>query len=350
MSERPRDGSEEYWDFFTREAAALNAHLYVRFAPGVKGDPELRALAAHAQPGQPHANTFFAAVHYLLLRGAQHPLRDFYPNLVKTVASGDPFPAFRDFCLAHKNELVGILAVRVTNTNEVSRSAVLYSGFVALAKETPQPFHLVEIGPSAGLNLYWDRYAYRYTKNGETFVAGDVDAGLIIETPLKGAMVPPFGPAPRVGARIGLERHPVDLAKEDDRDWLKALVWPDHQQRFQRLEQALAANASWPHDIRPGDAVELLPDVLAEIPKDGTLCLYHTMAIYQFTSAMKQAVEDMLIIASLRRPLYRLSLEWTDGAYPLTLARYSGGAVISRVLALGGPQGSWLEWRGLAAD
>jgi hypothetical protein len=351
MSDRPPAGSDEYWDFFTREAAALNASLYVRFAQGVKGDAELRTLAALARSGQPHANMLFAAVHFLLLRGTQHAVRAFYPNLSKPVSSGDPFPAFRDFCLSHTTELAPVLATRVTNTNEVGRSALLYPAFVALAKDAPQPLHLIEIGPSAGLNLYWDRYSYRYTKNGEAVAAGAPGAKLVIETPLKGDHVPPLGPPPNVSKRIGLELHPVDLANEDDRDWLKALIWPDHLQRFQRLEQALAANASWPHDIRAGDAVELLPDVLAEIPeKNGTLCLYHTMAIYQFTSAMKQAVEDMLTIASVRRPLFRLSLEWTDGAYPLALARYADGAVTSCVLAMGGAQGSWLEWQGLAAN
>jgi hypothetical protein len=351
MSDRPRAGSDEYWDFFSREAATLNATLYVRFAQGIKGDVELRALSALARPGQPHANMLFAAVHILLLRGAHHALRAFYPNLSNSVPSGDPFPAFRDFCRTHKSELAVILAARVTNTNEVSRSALLYPAFVALAKKTPQPLHLIEIGPSAGLNLYWDRYGYRYTKNGELVAAGAPGAKLVIDTPLKGDHVPPLGPPPSVSKRIGLELHPVDLDNEDDRDWLKALVWPDHLERFQRLEQALAANASWPHDIRAGDAVELLPDVLAEIPeKNGTLCVYHTMAIYQFTSAMKRAIEDMLTIASVRRPLFRLSLEWTDGAYPLMLARYADGAVTSRVLAMGGAQGSWLEWHGLAAN
>jgi hypothetical protein len=351
MSDRPRAGSDEYWDFFTREAAALNAPLYVRLAQGVKGDAELCALAALARPGQPHANILFAAVHFLLLRDAQHAVRAFYPNLSKPVPSGDPFPAFRDFCLSHKADLAPILAARVTNTNEVGRSALLYPAFVALAKDAPQPLHLIEIGPSAGLNLYWDRYGYRYTKNGEAVAAGAPGAKLVIETPLKGDHVPPLGPTPSVSKRIGLELHPVDLADEDDCDWLKALIWPDHLQRFQRLEQALAANACWSHDIRAGDAVELLPDVLAEIPeKDGTLCVYHTMSIYQFTPEMKCALEDILTIASVRRPLFRLSLEWTDGAYPLALTRYKDGAVTARVLAMGGAQGSWLEWRGLAAD
>ena len=40
--------------------------------------------------------------------------------------------------------------------------------------------------------------------------------------------------------RIGLERNPVDLEDADDRDWLRALVWPDHTQRLDRLDRAIA--------------------------------------------------------------------------------------------------------------
>jgi hypothetical protein len=47
----------------------------------------------------------------------------------------------------------------------------------------------------------------------------------------------------------------------------------------------------------------------------------------------------------MRRRLYRLSLERESGDFPLTLSRYADGTVTSKVLAIGGPQGSWLEWR-----
>src|SRR5207302_9562817 len=45
-------------------------------------------------------------------------------------------------------------------TNEVQRAWALLPGFLSLADE--RPFDLLELGPSAGLNLMWDRYAYRY--------------------------------------------------------------------------------------------------------------------------------------------------------------------------------------------
>ncbi len=44
-------------------------------------------------------------------------------------------------------------------TNEVQRSWALLPAFLSLADG--RPFDLLELGPSAGLNLLWDRYAYR---------------------------------------------------------------------------------------------------------------------------------------------------------------------------------------------
>ena len=47
-------------------------------------------------------------------------------------------------------------------TNEIARSAMLLPGFLTVAHETGLPLELVEIGASAGLNLLFDRFHYRY--------------------------------------------------------------------------------------------------------------------------------------------------------------------------------------------
>jgi len=84
------------------------------------------------------------------------------------------------------------------------------------------------------------------------------------------------------------------------RDWLKALVWPDHRERFRRLEDALSAVEGLAVEIRPGDALGL----------------------------------------------WRLSMELSDGVYPLKLGRYADGAKQARILGFCDPQGGCLEWRG----
>jgi hypothetical protein len=339
----------DYWEFFVAEAQRANSPLYGRFAEGVGRDSDLRAFAATAKKGQPHANILFAAVHFLLLRGAQHPLRRFYPDLNgwKTVEGEDPFPAFKDFVDTHRAELAPIVATRITNTNEVGRCGMLHAGFRAVAAEAGEPLNLIEIGPSAGLNLIWDRYRVRYIRGLEIFAVDTPDSGLVIDCELRGDKIPPLGRAPSVASRVGLELNPVNLDDPDARDWLRALIFPEHRLRVERLAAALKAYASARPEIRAGDALALLPNALRDAPEHQPVCVYHTYVTYQFTGEMREALHNMLTVAGLRRPVWRLSAEGTlEGENPLILQRYHDGTHETRKLALCHPHGAWLEWFG----
>jgi len=196
------DRSRGYWDFFISECVRQKAPLYVRLAEGVRDDEALSALAANVRPSQPMANLLFGAVHYLLLRGAVHPLSAHYRTLTEDPAlrSGDPLPLFRQFCFAHEAEIADLIATRVTNTNEVARSAYLRAGFLAIAAREQEPLHLIELGPSAGLNLHWHRYRYHYLTDTTVQEAGPDDGRFLITTQLMGGLVPPLSPVPRWGS------------------------------------------------------------------------------------------------------------------------------------------------------
>lgn len=339
----------DYWDFFVTETRRNPAPLYEQLAKGISQDEELKAFANDVRPGQPPANILFAAVHFLLLRGAEHPLRRFYANLnggTRAENLVDAFPAFRDFVIRHRDELAPLVRTRVTNTNEVARSTVLHAGFRAVAGEAGEPLHLIEIGPSAGLNLLWDRYRVRYVRGGQSIFAGLEESPLVLETELRGDSLPPAGRNPQVASRVGLERNPVDLSDADDRDWLRALVWPDQIARFARLETALRMSAGENLPIRRGDALALLPEVLSELPHDQTICVYHSFVTYQFSDESRAALNDLLIAASLRRAVWRLSWEGTfSGEAPLLLYSYRDGARDKRLLAYCQPHGAWLNWQ-----
>jgi hypothetical protein len=346
MSERegkPRD----YWEFWSEDARRTGSVLYARLASAIGGDAELKALAARAKKGQPHANMILGSVHFLLLRGADHPLKRFYATVGGTVRAEDedPFPDFRDFVFAHREAIVQLIETRVTNTNEVARSAVLHPGFRAAYDWLTTPLHLIEIGPSAGLNLIWDRYGVRYTQGGRTVAEIAPDAPLVLECEARGERVPPTGPSPAIAGRVGLELNPVDLSNKDDRDWLRALIWPDDVARLARFDRALALFSDAKPEIRAGDALELLADALAEVPREATPCIYHTIALYQFSTEMKEALESILIVAGLRRPVARLSLEYNGLEAELRLIRYADGVREERLLAISHPHARWLEWR-----
>jgi hypothetical protein len=215
----------------------------------------------------------------------------------------------------------------------------------ALAGLAAPPLHLVEIGPSAGLNLIWDAYGVRYTHDGKVAASVETDAELILDCELRGPREPPTGPTPAVARRVGLEINPVDIADRDDRDWLRALVWPNDPLRMKNLAIALELLALRRPEIRVGDALELLPDALAQAPRDETLCVYHTIAVYQLSRQEKQALHSILTLVGLRRPVFRLGLEYDGADCTLELARYFDGTCDERALALSHPHGRWIEWR-----
>lgn len=192
--------------------------------------------------------------------------------------------------------------------------------------------------------MFWDGYGYRFFRDGVVSKTGVDDAKLVLDMEISGGM-PPLGPPPDIGMRLGLERDPVDLSHDADRDWLRALVWPDHPARFHRLEAALAATQKMRPDIRKGDALDLIGGAMADMPRNGTLCVFHTMATYQFTRDDREALDALLTIAGLRRPVWRLSMEWEDGAYPLVLTRYRDGVTAPQRLAQCDPHGNAMVWQ-----
>jgi hypothetical protein len=339
------DRGKTYWRRFSAEARNLGSPLYERLALAVDDDAELRAIAARARPGQPQANLLFAAVHFLLLQGEQHKLRDSYATAGGT-EHGDPFPAFRDFVVTHAAAVTALVEARVTNTNEVARSCVLRAGFAALAESEPAPLHMIEIGPSAGLNMIWDHYGMRYRRDDATVAEIAPETPLVLECELRGDRMPPLAAPSVIVGRVGLELNPVNLSDRNDRDWLRALVWPDQPQRLDRLDRAIALYRKGAPKILSGEALALLPDALAAIPPDDAVCVYHTIAVYQFSAAMKDALTAILVVAGLRRPVWHLSFEF-DGAkdYALTLTLHRGGSADARMLAVAQAHGGWIEWR-----
>jgi len=336
----------DYWKFFADDARRTGSALYGRLAEGIGADEGLKALAARARVGQPHANLILGAVHFLILRGARHPLTRFYPTAGGTVSAEaeDPMPDFRDFVRAHLTDIERLIETRVTNTNEVGRSAILHPGFRVIARQTDAPLSTIEIGPSAGLNLIWDRYGVRYSCAGAVVAEVNPQAPLVIDCELRGEGVPPAGPTPRVAGRVGLELNPVDLSDADDRDWLRALMWPDQLSRLARLDRAIELFRAEKPPILAGDALALLPDALALVPRDATPVVTHTIAVYQFSRDMREALESMLVVAGLRRPVWRLSFEYDGQLYILSAIRYADGVREETRLASCHPHGTWLEW------
>jgi hypothetical protein len=341
--------SQRFVRFAQRECHA--SPLYERLSSGIACDPEVLAIAAHARRGQPVPNLFLAAVHFMLLKGVQDPLTAFYPSLSRSIVRAeDPYPSFRAFCLEHRAEIQALIATRLVQTNEVRRCGCLLPAFAAVASRAQgRPLALVEIGASAGLNLLWDRYGYDY---GDDWPYGDNSSPVQLVCALRGDRRPPL-PAvlPTVATRVGLDLNPIDVRDREAVLWLRALVWPDEAGRAALLQRALQLAQREPPMLLAGNALDLLPEVLATIPADQALCVFHTHTVNQFPPEERARLASRLAACGATRDLYQVSIEWLGEASPhLELAAFERGMKTATLLAYCGSHGEWLEWLDVGSE
>src|SRR6185436_15630735 len=124
-------------------------------------------------------------------------------SLLPAPRAGELFAAF---CAAHRAAIVEILHTRIGQTNEGRRSALLLPAFAHVYADTFRPLALIEIGPSAGLNLLFDRYGYEY---GPGERAGRPDSPLLLRSESRGDPVPLL--VPLVASRVGIDLNPLDV-------------------------------------------------------------------------------------------------------------------------------------------
>jgi hypothetical protein len=335
---------------FSREECRGYCRFYEDLSARIADAPDVLTLAAHHRPGHPWANLLFAAVRYLLLRGAKHPLRGAYERAARegtTSEGASAWEDFRAFCREHAEAIAALVATRRVQTNEVGRCVFLRAGLLAgLGAETSRPIALVDVGSSAGLNLRLDRYGYRYrsASGAETF-AGPRDATVVLACEVRGTGSPPTGPLPEIRTRVGIDLAPPDLADPDAVLWLRALVWPDRPDRERRLLDAIDVARRTPADLRTGNAADLLPATLEGLPAGAVACVVHSSVWHQIPAQDRERIDAAIRVAAAKRPLLRVAGESTDGH--VTELRVTGpGEGEARLFARAHPHGLWIDWTG----
>jgi len=272
------------------------------------------------------------------------------PELARAYAGeGDPWPPFRELLYRRREWLAGFVAEQGVQTNEVQRCFGLLPGFLTLGDE--RPLDVIELGPSAGLNLCWDRYRYRY----EAGSWGPADSAL----ELTGEERP--GPPrsllerrPVVRRRRGIDLNPLDVSTEQGARLLECFVWADQRERLERLRQAIEALRRDPPELIQGDYVELLPRLLGE-RDPGTLTVVFQIASTQYlTEEGRRRLYAALGEAGGRGPLAFLNATkpdagWQGDGYGLELQVWPGrgsGEVRRRYVGHLDYHGEWVAWRG----
>jgi hypothetical protein len=243
---------------------------------------------------------------------------------------------------AHAGFLREFVATRGVQTNEVQRSWILLPLLLRAAQRTgAETFDLVELGPSAGLNLVWDRYRYEY----EAGHWGRDDAVLRFDGEERRPV-----PAellllePRVRGRVGIDRAPIDVTTEEGARLLRSFVWAGQDDRMRRLDQAIEAVRADPPELVQGDYVEALPGVLAALPSDALTVVFQTASFGYIGDEGRARVREVLEEAGASRALVFISTgkprEGDD--WGLRLVYWPGGE--REFAGHADFHGSWLSW------
>lgn len=280
-------------------------------------------------------------LHGLVLEGAAPGLAAVYPPHESDDAA--LWAAISAALTEHAGYLLARLD-RPPQTNEPQRSAALCPGFLTVAELTGGlPLVISELGASAGLNLWWDRFSYRF---GEA-VWGDPGSPVRLEPDWQGPP-PPLRPV-RAADRAGCDLAPLD-ATGPDRLRLLSYIWPDQTARMARIAAAIEIARAGGVRVEPADAADWLERRLSE-PQPGHVHLvYHSIIWTYLPPATQARIEAMLRAAGTRaqaeNPLAWLRLEGGDAenGAEITLTLWPGGE--AQILGRASHHGTWVSWTG----
>lgn len=273
--------------------------LYAHLIDLTIRNPELMRVIQRID-NRPPPNVYLAAIHFLLMEGRSPHLAGYYQSL-----EDKPLPvegvddAFIEFVLANEEAIVHLANRRYTQTNECRRCVALLPGVMTSPFDT---FHLVEIGTSAGLNLALDHYRYDFDGLGW---GPDTSVRLSAGVPGDRPRLRPI----EIGRRVGIDINVIDRNDPDDRRWLDALVWPEHDERRDRLRRALEVTSGMDLELVEGSVLDRLEQVLTDLPGNEPVVVMNSFVLLQLDPGQRLEVEQIVEAARSTRPVYRVSLE-----------------------------------------
>lgn len=333
--------------------------LYARVARAMADDRELLGRIVTMAPATKVLPVLLnAAVHFLVLGDPGSSLAATYRG--DDGAEEDPWPAYRELVTDRFDELAELCATRTIQTNEVGRSSVLLPTFTAVHRRFERPLSLIELGPSAGLNLFFDRFGYRY---GDGIRLGDPTSPVQLACAVEGSMAPPRdAEPPPVRARLGVDLAPIDVTDPVACRWLEACLWPRLTERASRLRGALELARTDPPDLRTGAAIEALAGLVEATDPDAVVCVYATWVLAYFSHderaelgrllARIGAERDLAFVSSeypsvapgIDRPERGASVGKEGGASLVGIQTWHDGRHAAMPVAWCHAHGTWIDW------
>ena len=284
------------------------------------------------------------ALHHLALRG----LAPWAPLWTAASATDDELDAAIATAWQQQQPHLRAALALPPQTNEVQRSAALLPGLLWVAARTRLPLALLEVGASAGLNLWCERWFHDHGR----WHWGDRAAPLTLRADWQGAVPSEAGADLQVLERAGCDANPIDLARPDEGLRLASFIWPDQPERLARLQAARQAAAGWmARDglvVQRTRALNFVTDHLAA-PRPGRATVLMHSVVWQYIDATERDAITATVEAAGSRASAATPLAWlrfeppgSDGRCELRCRLWPGGA--DHRLAEAHPHVAWLRW------
>lgn len=320
----PDELSAWYRGFAENETAGKSPS-YTSISLAIADDPDILRALLTLPPDKRQPNLLLAAFRYVC--GAAADAQE-----------------FREKFWSRRAEIEAVTRSHRTQTNEPGRCAPLALALAQLS----QPLALIEVGASAGLCLFPERYRYRYGSHEYASPQARADAPLF-ECDLTGSAPLPETPID-VTWRIGVDLNPIDVTDEEQTAWLETLVWPEQQSRLERLRNAIDTVRRDPPRIIAGDLRTDIEALIQQTPPGSIPVVFHTAVLLY--------LEDPAERLAFGRHVMNTGATWISnepvGAldlpdYPANTARTSRDyllAVNGTPVAIGDAHGTRLHWLG----
>lgn len=312
--------------------------IVARLTDGWPGSPRTAAVSLRLA----------GALHAAVLARRDAALAAEYPQARSDWSMDRVWPLAEEF-LRREESWVRDFMRSPPQTNETARSTGLACGFLWLAERAPQPFHMLELGASAGLNLNWDRFAYAHPPWGRDRVVG----------PFMPTLITGSAPGWRdivIASRAACDQNPLDPSDSHDQLRLRAYIWADQTSRLERLDAALALAQQSSARVEKADAAAWIEARLAGDLPAGTTVVYHSVFLQYPPRNVREAIAAAIEAAGARttgtQQLARVSFEpesvvggpHGSARYVLHVTRWEDGQRSEATLADVDPHGRTMAW------
>ena len=191
---------------------------------------------------------------------------------------------------------------RATQTNEVGRLATLVPGSRAARRR----------GPAAGAARgRRERRAVPLPRplvlrlDAPTTASSRPGSGPRLTCAVTGPAAAARPTPPAVAWRGGIDLHPLDVTDADAMAWLETLVWPEHDERRDRLRTAVAVARTDPPRLVAGDLLDVLPDLVGEAAAYGPVVVFHSAVIAYLEPPDRARFQQLMttLVGARRLPL-----------------------------------------------